>query len=62
MWLIVTCILVLDDIGILHIDYCGLHSNNILIYWVVGGTAFIAILGSGQNTPLDDGAQDGWRS
>ena len=36
--------IVLNDIGILHIDYCGLHSSNISIYWVVGGTVFIAIL------------------
>ena len=35
--------LVLHDIKIFHIDYCGLHSNNISIYWVVGGTVFIAI-------------------
>ena len=32
--LMYTCVLVLHDIEILHIDYCGLHSNDISIYWV----------------------------
>ena len=44
---ITTSEVVLDDIEILHINYCGLHSTNISMYWAVSGTVFILLLGSG---------------